>query len=369
MWNVNTTLPINYDIVKIDDAFNINNDTISKYCINKKSLIVIDKEVTYCLDKIEKYFNFFQIEYCLFFLEGGENNKSLDNTINLLQKMENFGISRKDEPVIGIGGGVVLDIVGLASNLYRRGVPYIKVPTTLLGIVDVSVAAKTGINFEERRNRLGSYYPATLTIIDKTFISTLNEIEISSGMGEILKIAVIKNKKLFNLLEQYGEELLNSKFKHNVSDEVIDDSITDMIEELKDNLFEKVLKRCVDFGHTFSPIIEMRSINTTESLTHGQAVTLDVIFSSIISFNRNLLIEKDLIRIIDTAKKMKLPIFHNSFTDPLLLLESLNDMTKHRNGDQNLPIPVNIGEYIFINDLTYSEICKCVEIYKKYTNI
>jgi 3-dehydroquinate synthase len=117
-----------------------------------------------------------------------------------------------------------------------------------------------------------------------------------------------------------------------------------MIEELENNLWEKNLERCVDYGHSFSPIIEMKSLvdpNIPE-LLHGQAVTLDVIFSSILSYNRNYLSLNDVKRIIDTAKNMNLPTYHVSFTDPLLLFESLQDTTKHRNGNQNLPIPIEL---------------------------
>ena len=133
-----------------------------------------------------------------------------------------------------------------------------------------------------------------------------------------------------------------------------------MKDELQDNLWELNLKRYVDFGHSFSPVIEMRSLidESVESLTHGQAVALDVVFSSIISMNRNMLNQKDALRIIKTAKSMSLPVIHPYFTTPSLLIESLNETIKHRNGDQNLPIPSSIGQSIFINDLSHEEIVK-----------
>ena len=370
-WNIKTEMPVSYNIKTSLNLFSKENKDILSYgnqTEDRRRLIVVDKSVAfYYLDNIKSYFEYHKINYHIVLLDGGEDEKNLKNLLYLLEEIENFGISRKNEPIIGIGGGVVLDVLGLASTLYRRGIPYIRIPTTLLGIVDVSVAAKTGINFMNRRNRLGSYYPPLSTLLDKSFLKTLEPIEISSGLGEILKMAVIKDKKLFSILEKHSKQLLDTKFNCDWADEVISRSIEGMKVELESNLWEKNLKRVVDFGHSLSPIIEMRSIpdDSIPTLTHGQAVTLDVIFSSCISYTRNMMSYDDLIRIVKVAKNMGLPTFHPSFINSLLLLESLNDTIKHRNGDQNLPTPTKIGESIFINDLTLEEINKTIKIFKK----
>jgi 3-dehydroquinate synthase len=147
-----------------------------------------------------------------------------------------------------------------------------------------------------------------------------------------------------------------------------------MIDELKDNLWETNLKRCVDFGHSFSPIIEMNSLQNNDivPLTHGQAVALDVLYSSIVSHLRGILSKIELDDIFNTIKLFQLPTIHNSFIDYTNILESLNDTMKHRNGNQYLPIPTEIGKYDFINDLTIDEIknaCKyLVTLNKAHTS-
>ena len=146
------------------------------------------------------------------------------------------------EPIIAIGGGVLLDIVGFACSIYRRGIPYIKVPTTLLAIVDASVGSKVAVNHFGRRNRLGAYYPPIATLIDKKFIKTQSEREIINGIAEIFKLAVIKSPELFALLEENAELLIEEKFQHGaVPVRVINLAITDMIAELGPNLWEKKL--------------------------------------------------------------------------------------------------------------------------------
>jgi 3-dehydroquinate synthase len=366
VWNINTSLEVNYQIKNSPDLFNPSNKDISDFCPNKRAFLVIDKKVNDIYsNSILNYFDQNNIKYSIALLDGVETKKSLDSLLYLLEEIEKFNISRKSEPVIGIGGGVVLDVVGLAATLYRRGIPYIRIPTTLLGIIDVSVAAKTGINFLERRNRLGSYYPPVAAFLDKSFIKTVEPIEISSGLGEILKMAVIKDDHLFEILKNNGKSLLDNKFDCEYSDEVINLAIQGMKEELENNLWEKNLKRIVDFGHSFSPIIEMKSLSTDNPLTHGQAVTLDIIFSCIISYHRNMLSYDDVLTIIHVAKDMGLPTYHESFTNPALLLEALQDTMKHRNGDQNLPMPKAIGKSMFINNLTYDEIRSAASLFKK----
>lgn len=369
-WKITTALPVSYDIRTSPDLFFGRNVDLLSYGSTgpgSRRLVVVDSNVNELYgETIVSFFERHEIEYKIVLLSGGESEKSLENLIFLLEEIEKFGLSRRSEPIIGIGGGVILDLVGMAAGMYRRGIPYIRVPTTLLGIVDVSVAAKTGINFQERRNRLGSYWPPIATFLDKTFIRTQNDLEISSGLGEILKMAVSKDKRLFELLENNATELLESKFECECADEVINRSVKGMIEELENNLWEKNLKRVVDFGHSFSPIIEMKSLGSSNELTHGQAVALDVLYSCGISAIRNMMSPDDLFRVYKVAKALTLPINHPSFEDPLLLLESLNDTVKHRNGDQNLPIPESIGHSVFLNDLTYEEIKRAVDVQKQF---
>ncbi len=368
-WTINTSLPINYIVKNSPGIFDIKNNDILDCCSTKRAVVVIDNKVSNLyLKTIKNYFDHHQITYRLVVINGVETEKNLTSLIYLLEEIEKFGTSRKSEPIIAIGGGVILDVAGLAATLYRRGIPYIRVPTTLLGIIDVSVAAKTGINFEDRRNRLGSYYPPLASYLDKAFLKTLEEIEISSGLGEILKMAVIKDLPLFNILETHGKILLDTKFDCEHADDVINFAIQDMKEELENNLWEKNLKRIVDFGHSFSPIIEMRSLadKNVKALTHGQAVTLDIIFSSILSYKRNMLAKEDVLKIMRVAKSMALPTYHESFADHLLLFESLQDTIKHRNGDQNLPVPTSIGTAVFINDLTYDEIVDAALLFSEF---
>ena len=352
-WSVKTELPVEFKLTYSADIFNPENKDILNLSASNRRIIVIDAEV-YDLykDKIEEYFHVNKLESHILCVDCKEENKTWKNLDRILEFYEQTGILRREE-VIAIGGGVLLDIVGFACGIYRRGIPYVKIPTTLLAIVDASVGSKVAVNHMGRRNRIGTYYPPIVTFIDKKFIKTQSEREIVNGIAEIFKLAVIKSPELFELLEENAEMLIDEKFQYGaVPVRVINLAITDMITELGPNLWEKRLDRCVDFGHTFSPVIEMANM---ANLLHGEAVALDCLFSSCISFTRGYIDVEQLKRIFNVAKRLKLKTFHPDFTNQKMLMESLNDATKHRNGNQFAPLPIAIGNYRIVNDITPDE--------------
>jgi 3-dehydroquinate synthetase len=350
-WHVTTSIPIDFKIEKVNDAFDILKSS------NERKIVVID-EIVYDLYKSR-----IPDDLVLLKVKSTESSKDWINANRVLSFFQEAQVKRR-EPIIAIGGGVLLDLVGFCCSVYRRGVPYIRIPTTLLSIVDASVGAKTAINHFGYRNRVGSFYPPLETIIDSRFVQTQDHREISNGVAEIIKLAIVTDRRLFELLEIDPKALLENKFQNSpVADQIIDRSIEGMINQLKDNLWEKDLERAVDFGHTFSPIVEMKNIS---NLLHGEAVILDCIFSSCISHNRGMLSKQSLDRIISLINNFSLPTYHKDFSDIDLLYSGLNDVKNHRNGNQHLPLPAGIGEYRFINDFVFSEIELAVKTMESY---
>lgn len=359
-WTLTTELPVKFTLHSANNLFENGHPAFLQPVGPDgriRRLVVID-ELVYSLygEKIEQFFASNDVVYEILPVVATETRKDFDTLMTILNAMESFHLLRQSEPVIAIGGGVLLDIVGFAASMYRRGVPYIKVPTTLLGLVDVSIGVKTAINHFGNRNRLGSYYPPLAVFVDRSFLPTLSDRDISNGLAEILKMGLLKDARLFELLEEHGDALISCKFQQDdVAPDVIDRAIQTMLEELEPNLWEKVLERSVDFGHSFSPVIEMRVL---PQLTHGEAVTIDMLLSCIISNDRGLLSNDELARIHRTIKSLRLPVFHEMFAEPEVLMESLADTVIHRNGDQNLPMIPKIGTFTFLNDVNPEEIAK-----------
>lgn len=362
-WSVKAELPISFTVKYSSDIFNATNQDLLSYSDSQRRLVVIDKTV-YEIYKTElhNYFDRHKVQLELFVLDATEENKDWKHTDEVLKFFERVGVLRR-EPIVAIGGGVLLDLVGFCCSIYRRGIPYIKIPTTLLAIVDASVGVKVAANHLERRNRIGAYYPPIATFLDKKFIKTQNDRDIVNGIAEIFKLAVIKSEELFVLLEENYEQLINEKFQFGaVPVRVINLAITGMIEELAPNLWEKKLDRCVDFGHSFGPLIEMQNL---PNLYHGEAVVLDCLYSSCIAEVRGFITMDQLRRIFKCAKNLKLPTWHEDFSKVRLLESALEDTKKHRNGNQYLPVPMGIGQYTMLNNVTMDELRLASDLFEE----
>ena len=142
-------------------------------------------------------------------MPAGEENKSVEVYLDILRQLDSFPIHRRDEPIIAIGGGVLTDVVAFIASSYRRSVPHIKVPTTLMGYVDASIGIKTGINFNGHKNRLGSFEPPRQVLLDKTFLKTLPRRHLLNGVCEIIKLAIIKDARCFANLNNMVRRLLS----------------------------------------------------------------------------------------------------------------------------------------------------------------
>lgn len=281
-WTVRAMRETTYDVVVSWELFDIANPTLATAgnvpaaCPGARRLIVIDSTVDRLYgDKIRHYFLHCGVTAVYHVIEAHEVVKSWDSVSSCVSAMAAAGIDRRNDPVICIGGGVLLDIVGFAASIYRRSTPYIRIPTTLIGLVDAGVGIKTGINFGREKNKIGTYAAPTVSYIDSSFLRTLNRRHIANGLAEIFKLALIKSTDLMFLLERHGNSILDDGFfeaHHTLvatADTIITTAIQLMLEELQPNLWEKNLERCVDFGHTFSPTIEMKDL---PKLLHGEAV-------------------------------------------------------------------------------------------------
>ncbi|MET8546876.1 sedoheptulose 7-phosphate cyclase [Kitasatospora sp. NPDC004799] len=371
-WTIQTQLPVAYEIVETPDLLDPANPELLSLpgggTSTETRLVVLDHSVSDLYgERIRAYFDANRVPVAYLAMPGDERSKSIGNVLDVVAKLNEVGTNRLSSPPIVIGGGVLADVVGLAASLYRRGIPYIRVPTTLLGQVDVSVAAKTGINFGGYRNRLGSYSPPPRTLIDRGFLATVPHRQIRNGMGEIFKMALIKDLRLFELVEEYGADLIAARFQDGeatgplpagVADEVIGRAIAGMAEELQPNLWEKDLRRSVDYGHSFSPLVEMRAL---PELLHGEAVAMDCVFSAVLAAQRGLIDGADLDRITAAAVGLGLSPSHPLFCDVDLLTEALADTVRHRDGRQNLPVLTRIGAVCFLNDLTVAEIASAAD--------
>ncbi|MER6681943.1 MULTISPECIES: sedoheptulose 7-phosphate cyclase [Streptomyces] len=362
-WRVSALKEVSYDVMVqprlLDPANPALADALSSGTTPARRLIVIDATVRSLYgEQLAAYLAGHDVEFHLCVIDAHESAKVMETVFEVVDAMDAFGVPRRHAPVLAMGGGVLTDIVGLAASLYRRATPYVRIPTTLIGMIDAGIGAKTGVNFREHKNRLGTYHPSSLTLIDPGFLATLDARHLRNGLAEILKVALVKDAELFDLLEGHGASLVEQRMQPGEGGTggaaltVLRRAVQGMLEELQPNLWEHQLRRLVDFGHSFSPSVEMAAL---PELLHGEAVCIDMALSSVLAHHRGLLTEADLGRVLDVMRLLHLPVLHPVCT-PDLMRAALADTVKHRDGWQHMPLPRGIGDAVFVNDVTQREI-------------
>ncbi len=362
------TQTVTYEVITTSDLFHPDNPALLAVGrrLDARRFVVVDAAVeAYYGEAIRAYFDHHRIQTRIVSFPGGEENKTLEHYVRIVRELDAFPIYRRDEPILAIGGGVLTDLVGFVAASYRRGVPYVKVPTTLMGYIDASIGIKTGINFNSNKNRLGAFHPPRLVLLDKAFLKTLPRRHLLNGICEIVKLAVIKDAELFEWLESHGAESVEASFQNPVGEAILRRAIEDVLEELEPNLFEDDLERKMDFGHTFSYGLEAHH---ARHLLHGEAVLLDILLSSIIAQGRGLLTAVEVERLFCLIHTLGIELDYGVLT-PALLWESLVERTYHRNGLQRAPIPQGIGQCVFVNDICPEEIERAVHSLKDWAVI
>lgn len=261
--------------------------------------------------------------------------------------------------IIGVGGGVTLDISGLAASLFRRGVGYVRVPTSLVGLCDVSLGVKQGINAFGRKSILGAFYPPLACINDYTFLRTLPSSQIACGLAEVIKIAVVRDAELLRMVQQHGQLLVArpALCAGAIAREIWYRAECLMLEELGNNLDETNLARLVDFGHTFSPTLEA---NSSYELAHGQAVAFDMLLSTAIAVERGicaLSFFEDLAKLLQT---LGLTEWEREHLEIEMLEHALESSRDHRGGQLNLVVPLEAGSATYIQTVTADQIRKAL---------
>ncbi len=220
---------------------------------------------------------------------AGEKSKSFDCVTTILQKITKHNITRNDV-LIAFGGGVVGDLTGFIASIYLRGIEFVQVPTTLLSMVDSSVGGKTAINFNNHKNNVGSFYNPKFVVIDTNFLNTLNIRQRNSGLVEVIKMGLIKNAKIIELLEKHNFD--------EITQELITLSVKGKIEVVEEDEKEQGLRKILNFGHTIGHGIE--SYYNFEKILHGEAVGIGMI-----KMMDNSKIKETLLKIM---KKYNLPL-------------------------------------------------------------
>lgn len=244
-----------------------------------KCLLVIDKNVLkYHSILIRKTFALLKSKVFIYPLHATEKNKSLNETGKIYQFLIDNYFDR-NSILIAIGGGITGDISGFAASTFLRGIRLIQMPTTLLSMVDSSVGGKTGINFSDKKNMVGTFYQPEFISVYPEFLSTLPKSELYSGTGEIFKYCFLTDNNNYDFLKSNLVKLFSSK-KFDIEKVIY--SCVKIKAGVVENDEKEIggLRKILNLGHTFAHAFEVTS---NYKINHGQAVTGGIFCSLFLS--------------------------------------------------------------------------------------
>ncbi|KAI5790282.1 hypothetical protein EDC01DRAFT_747426 [Geopyxis carbonaria] len=364
---------IEYDFTFLDGVFSPSNPQLAE-CYKKWGRVFCIADTNICSlygAEIAAYFAAHGLPLTMHKTKIGEKAKNMDTMLSICEAMTEFGIIRK-EPVLVVGGGLITDVAGFACAAYRRTTNFIRVPTTVVGLIDASVSIKVAVNQGKHKNRLGAYHAPIHTFLDFTFLRTLPESQVRNGFAELIKIASCAEKRTFDLLDQHCTDLITHKFGRSsdapkglmaAADEINRRGIHRMLELETPNLHELALDRVIAFGHTWSPTLELAP---ETPLRHGHAISIDMAYTTTLALMKGIISPEVHTRILSLFSRAGLAIDHVLF-DEVLLAKGTDAILKTRDGKLRLACPApQIGECVFLNDLPQSELDAALRLHKEY---
>jgi len=225
-------------------------------------------------------------------IPSGEIHKTFAICGMIWTKLTEFNADRKSL-FINLGGGVIGDMGGFSAACFKRGIPFINIPTTLLSMVDASVGGKTGIDFMGFKNQIGLFQKPEAVFIYTAFLKTLPQRELSSGFSEVIKHYLIADSVAFG-------QVLNSK--RPLTDlpwnEIVERNVKIKSAIVEQDPYEKGIRKALNFGHTVGHAVESWFLkNAAVPLLHGEAIAIGMLAESFISLKKDLLANYELSKI------------------------------------------------------------------------
>jgi len=306
-----------------------------------KKAVIVDRNVERLHGtRLRKIFNELKGETEFFILRSGENSKSLNEVARIYKFLlrESFG---RDSIIFSVGGGVTGDLAGFAASTYKRGIPIVHIPTTLLSAIDSSIGGKTAVNLNSYKNVVGTFYQPEYVFTDVAFLDTLPKQEITSGLGELIKYTFLSDPNFFIYVLNNIKKIRGTDYR--VLENVIFRAVTIKSSiVIKDERDESGVRKILNFGHTFAHAME--SV-LKYRIRHGEAVTAGIIAALHLSNKIGLLPENRLITYLRLPGRIKLPsnMRRIDYGD---MYEAMKEDKKNKGGKINFVLISEIGSLL-----------------------
>ena len=285
--------------------------------------------------------------------------KTIETATQLWEILSEFVTDRKSL-LINLGGGVITDLGGFVASTYKRGIKFINLPTTLLGMCDASIGGKTGIDHQFLKNIVGTFAEPEMIFVYPEFLKTLPFEELRSGFAEMLKHGLIADEKHWNDLISIENLTAENIFPF------IETSM-----KIKENVVEKDFKeqnirKTLNFGHTIGHAIESLFLQKEKPILHGEAVAIGMICETYLSFLENLILEETALKITTNIRKFYPSQSIENFSIDEVLALMMNDK-KNSDGNISFSLLKNIGESVFDLSVSKENIISSLHYYQNLT--
>jgi 3-dehydroquinate synthase len=285
---------------------------------------------------------------------AGERHKTPEQVLELLDWLTGTLLTRRDV-IVTFGGGVVIDMGGWVASSYMRGVPYVNLPTTLVGQVDAGIGGKLAVNHAVAKNLIGGFFQPQGVISDVSFLRTLDRRALRAGLAESIKKAIIASPAYWQAIEDLAEPILAGDPE--ALERLVHGASAIKAELIARDPYEEDARRTLGFGHALAHPLE--TVTGYSALLHGEAVAFGMVVEARMAAARGLLEPAALERILALLHRVGLPTAADELAaevDGERLLEAIERIRLIRGGGYRFVLPIELGETVIADDVTPDEL-------------
>ncbi len=346
-----------YPIIITDDNFELLTKKLSQMNLGTDAIIITNSCIRRLYAKeLQKALNTLKICTHIFNVPDSEKSKSISEYVKIISKISSVD-TKKRLFLVALGGGVVGDLSGFMAATYKRGIPYIQIPTTLLAQVDSAIGGKTALDLPSGKNLVGAFCQPKLVYSNIKLIKSLPPRQIRCGLAEVVKYGIIVDAKLFRYIERNHKKILGL---NNSSLEYIIKACSRIKAKIVENDERETtgLRTILNFGHTIGHALETAA--GYNNLNHGEAVSIGMVCAADIAHSMGILPEAELLRIIELLNTLELPTKAKKVNLKKVLNAFYRDK-KFINGRIRMVLPSRIGHVFVTENIPINSIKKSIK--------
>ncbi len=342
-------------IVPLDGQFSELNEFLQQNSFSKIFILTDENTHEHCLPVLLPNLET-DLPIEILEIEPGEEMKTIDTAVQLWEILSEFEADRKSL-LMNLGGGMITDLGGFVASTYKRGIPFINIPTSLLGMCDASIGGKTGIDHQFLKNIVGTFAEPLSVFLFPFFLKTLPERELHSGFAEMLKHGLIADRRHWEDLVSLQEITAESVAPYIITSMKIKENI------VSQDFKEQNIRKTLNFGHTFGHAFESLFLKTGNPVTHGEAVIAGMICETQLANLNGLLSAETAGAIKEVLTKLYTQLDISQFSVEEITALMMNDK-KNSSGNIRFSLITDIGNCIYDYQSSITDITDSLKSYR-----